>query len=125
MSCVFCRQPDGSSAGCRTCKKTGWIEVLGCGMIHTEVFKHCGIDPEKYTGFAFGMGIDRIAMLRYGIPSIRTLFEMIPISRPVLIADTRLLGRVHAESCRKPWRRHVYEPGDAPWTVRAGCGRSP
>lgn len=78
VGCVFCRQPDGSRPGCRTCKFTGWVEVLGCGMIHPDVFKHCGIDPEKYTGFAFGMGIDRVAMLRYGIPNIKLLFENDP-----------------------------------------------
>jgi phenylalanyl-tRNA synthetase alpha chain len=78
VGCVFCVKPDGSRPGCRVCKHTGWIEVLGCGMIHPEVFRHCGIDPEKYTGFAFGMGIDRVAMLRYGIPNIRLLFENDP-----------------------------------------------
>ena len=78
VGCVFCRKPDGSRPGCRTCKQTGWVEVLGCGMIHPDVFRHCGIDPEKYTGFAFGMGIDRVAMLRYGIPNIKLLFENDP-----------------------------------------------
>ncbi len=78
VGCVFCKQPDGTRAGCNICKHTGWIEVLGCGMIHPVVFEHCGIDPEKYTGFAFGMGIDRVAMLRYGIPDIRLLFENDP-----------------------------------------------
>ena len=78
VGCVFCKQPDGTHAGCRVCKHTGWLEVLGCGMIHPEVFRHCGIDPEKYTGFAFGMGIDRVAMLRYGIPNIKLLFENDP-----------------------------------------------
>lgn len=78
VGCVFCVQPDGSRAGCRVCKHTGWLEILGCGMIHPEVFRHCGIDGERYTGFAFGMGIERIAMLRYGIPNIRVLFENDP-----------------------------------------------
>lgn len=78
VSCVFCRRPDGTHAGCRVCKMTGWLEVLGCGMIHPEVFRHCGIDSEKYTGFAFGMGIDRVAMLRYGVPNIRLMFENDP-----------------------------------------------
>jgi phenylalanyl-tRNA synthetase alpha chain len=78
VGCVFCKRADGTHAGCRVCKHTGWLEVLGCGMIHPEVFRHCGIDPEKYTGFAFGMGIDRIAMLRYGIPNIKLLFENDP-----------------------------------------------
>jgi phenylalanyl-tRNA synthetase alpha chain len=78
IGCVFCKRPDGSRAGCNLCKHTGWIEILGCGMIHPVVFEHCGIDSEKYTGFAFGMGIERIAMLRWGIPNIRLLFENDP-----------------------------------------------
>jgi phenylalanyl-tRNA synthetase alpha chain len=76
--CAFCVRPDGSHAGCRVCKQSGWLELLGCGMIHPEVFRHCGIDSERYTGFAFGLGIDRVAMLRYGIPNIRLLFENDP-----------------------------------------------
>jgi phenylalanyl-tRNA synthetase alpha chain len=76
--CVFCLQPDGTRAGCRVCKQTGWLEVLGCGMIHPEVFRQCGWDPERYTGFAFGVGIERLAMLRYNIPHIRHLFESDP-----------------------------------------------
>jgi phenylalanyl-tRNA synthetase alpha chain len=75
VGCVFCAKPDGARPGCRVCKYTGWIEILGCGMIHPEVFRHCGIDSERYTGFAFGMGIERVAMLRYGIPNIRLLYE--------------------------------------------------
>jgi phenylalanyl-tRNA synthetase alpha chain len=78
VGCVFCKASDGSRRGCRVCKHTGWIEILGCGMIHPDVFGHTGIDPERYTGFAFGMGIDRVAMLRYGIPNIRLLFENDP-----------------------------------------------
>ncbi len=78
VGCVFCRRADGSYAGCRVCKQTGWLEVLGCGMIHPEVFRHCGIDPERYTGFAFGLGIDRVAMLKYGVPNIKLLFENDP-----------------------------------------------
>ncbi|MBI5536948.1 MAG: phenylalanine--tRNA ligase subunit alpha [Deltaproteobacteria bacterium] len=78
VACVFCRRPDGTHAGCRTCKGTGWMEVLGCGMIHPAVFENCGIDPERYTGFAFGLGIERVSMLRYGIPDIRLLFENDP-----------------------------------------------
>jgi phenylalanyl-tRNA synthetase alpha chain len=62
-------------AECRVCKTTGFVEVLGCGMIHPVVLEHAGIDPERYSGFAFGMGIDRIAMLRYGITDIRLLYE--------------------------------------------------
>ena len=78
VGCVFCKRPDGTRAGCNVCKRSGWMEVLGCGMIHPVVFEQCGIDPEKYTGFAFGMGLDRIAMLRYGIPDIRLLFDNDP-----------------------------------------------
>ena len=78
IGCVFCKQRDGTRAGCNLCKHTGWIEILGCGMIHPVVFEHCGIDPEKWTGFALGMGLERIAMLRYGIPNIRLLFENDP-----------------------------------------------
>ena len=75
IGCVFCAKPDGTRTGCRLCKQTGWIEILGCGMIHPVVFENTGIDPEKYSGFAFGLGIERVAMLRYGIPDIRLLFE--------------------------------------------------
>jgi phenylalanyl-tRNA synthetase alpha chain len=78
VGCVFCRADDGSRASCRVCKGTGWLEILGCGMVHPLVFEHCGIDPEKYTGFAFGLGVERVAMLRYGIPDIRLLFENDP-----------------------------------------------
>jgi phenylalanyl-tRNA synthetase alpha chain len=76
VECVFCT-PE-TTAACRVCKGTRWLEVLGCGMIHPDVFRHCGIDPEAYTGFAFGLGIERVAMLRYGIPDIRLLFENDP-----------------------------------------------
>ncbi len=78
IGCVFCKQPDGTRVGCNLCKHTGWIEILGCGMIHPVVFEACGIDPEKFTGFALGMGIERIAMLRYGVPDIRLFFENDP-----------------------------------------------
>ena len=78
VTCVFCRPDDGSRSHCRVCKATGWLEVLGSGMIHPDVFRHCGIDGERYSGFAFGMGVDRVAMLRYGIPDIRVLFENDP-----------------------------------------------
>jgi phenylalanyl-tRNA synthetase alpha chain len=78
VGCVFCKADDGSRASCRVCKGTGWLEIAGCGMVHPDVFRHTGIDPERHTGFAFGMGIERIAMLRYGIPNIRLLFENDP-----------------------------------------------
>ena len=70
MSCVFCR-----GKGCRICKGTGFIELLGCGMIDPEVFRHAGYDPERYSGFAAGFGIDRFAMLKYGIDDIQLLFQ--------------------------------------------------
>ncbi len=70
IECVMC---DGS--GCRVCGHTGWLEVMGCGMIHPEVFKSVAIDTEQYTGFAFGMGVERLAMLRYGINDLRLFFE--------------------------------------------------
>ena len=70
ISCVFC---DGE--GCRICKKTGWLEVLGCGMVHPEVFRHVGIDSEEFTGFAFGLGVERLTMLRYGVDDLRLFFE--------------------------------------------------
>lgn len=70
ISCVFC---DGK--GCRVCKKTGWLEVLGCGMVHPEVYKNVGIDAEKFTGYAFGLGVERLTMLRYGVDDLRLFFE--------------------------------------------------
>ncbi len=70
IECVMC-----SGRGCRVCSQTGWLEVLGCGMIHPEVFRHVGIDSERYLGYAFGMGVERLAMLRYGINDLRLFFE--------------------------------------------------
>jgi phenylalanyl-tRNA synthetase alpha chain len=70
---VECHLCHGS--GCPACKGTGWMEILGCGMVHPAVFEHVGIDPERYTGWAFGMGPHRITMLRYGIPDIRLLYD--------------------------------------------------
>lgn len=61
--------------GCRVCKGSGWIEILGCGMVHPDVLRNCGIDPEVYSGFAFGFGVDRMVMLKYGIDDIRALYE--------------------------------------------------
>jgi phenylalanyl-tRNA synthetase alpha chain len=70
MQCVMCR-----GEGCRVCSQTGWLEILGSGMVDPEVFKMVGYDPEGVTGFAFGMGIERIAMLRFGIDDLRLFFE--------------------------------------------------
>jgi phenylalanyl-tRNA synthetase alpha chain len=78
VSCPFCE-----GKGCGTCSQTGWMEILGCGMIHPNVLRNCRIDPDEWSGFAFGMGIDRVAMARFGIPNIRTLFEN----------DLRVLGQ--------------------------------
>ena len=61
--------------GCRVCKQTGWLEILGCGMIHPNVLAAAGIDSERWQGYAFGMGIDRLAMLRYGVDDLRLFFE--------------------------------------------------
>jgi phenylalanyl-tRNA synthetase alpha chain len=70
ISCVFC-----SGKGCRVCKNTGWLEIAGCGMVHPNVLGNVGIDAERYTGYAFGMGIERLAMLRYGVNDLRLFFE--------------------------------------------------
>ena len=70
VSCFIC-----GGSGCNICKKTGWVEILGCGMVHPNVLSNCDIDPNKYTGFAFGMGIERPAMLKYGINDIRLFSE--------------------------------------------------
>jgi phenylalanyl-tRNA synthetase alpha chain len=70
MACVMCE-----GKGCRVCSHTGWLEVMGCGMVHPNVLISSGIDPEKYTGFAFGMGVERLAMLRYGVNDLRLFFE--------------------------------------------------
>jgi phenylalanyl-tRNA synthetase alpha chain len=78
VTCSVCR-----GAGCPTCKQTGWIEILGSGMVHPAVLENCRIDSERYTGFAFGMGPHRIAMVRHGIPDIRLFFE----------SDVRFLGQ--------------------------------
>ncbi len=78
VQCFVCK-----GDGCRICKGEGWIEVLGCGMVHPAVLENCGIDPERYSGFAFGLGIERIAALAHGISDIRTLYEN----------DVRLLGQ--------------------------------
>lgn len=70
ISCFIC-----GGKGCRVCKQTGWVEILGCGMVHPNVLQNCGIDPNKYTGFAFGMGIERPAMLLYGVNDLRLFSE--------------------------------------------------
>ena len=70
ISCVMC-----AGQGCRVCSHTGWLEVLGCGMVHPELFRHTGVDGEKYTGYAFGMGVERLAMLRYGVNDLRLFFD--------------------------------------------------
>jgi len=70
ISCIICK-----GKGCSVCGRKGWLEILGAGMIHPNVFRYVGIDPKRYTGFAFGMGVERIAMLKYGINDIRLFFE--------------------------------------------------
>ena len=70
VSCFKC-----GGKGCRFCKGSGWIEILGCGMVHPHVFEMCGIDPDEYTGFAFGVGLERIALLKYEIDDMRLLYE--------------------------------------------------
>ncbi len=70
IQCVHC-----AGSGCRVCKQSGWLEVLGCGMVHPRVFEFVDVDNERFTGFAFGMGVERFAMLRYGVTDLRTFFE--------------------------------------------------
>lgn len=70
VSCYIC-----GGKGCKVCKQSGWLEILGCGMVHPNVLRNCGIDPEIYSGYAFGMGVERTAMLRYGVDDIRVFFE--------------------------------------------------
>jgi phenylalanyl-tRNA synthetase alpha chain len=81
VTCFVC-----GGSGCRTCKESGWIELLGCGMVHPNVLTNVGYDPERYTGFAFGLGIERVAILRYQIPDMRLLIE----------SDVRFLERFGA-----------------------------
>lgn len=80
VTCQSCK-----GAGCAVCSQTGWMEILGCGMVDPRVLDECGIDPDRYSGYAFGMGADRVAMNRYGIANIRLLFDN----------DERLLRQVH------------------------------
>jgi phenylalanyl-tRNA synthetase alpha chain len=70
ISCLICK-----GAGCNVCKHSGWVEIAGSGMVHPNVLKNCGIDPEEFTGFAFGMGIERVTMLRYQINDLRLFSE--------------------------------------------------
>jgi len=70
VACMFCH-----GEGCRVCSQSGWLEILGCGMVHPAVFEAAGIDAERYTGYAFGMGVERLAMLRYGVNDLRIFFE--------------------------------------------------
>jgi phenylalanyl-tRNA synthetase alpha chain len=80
ISCVLC-----AGQGCRVCKQTGWLEIAGCGMVHPNVFAACGIDAEKFSGYAFGMGVERLAMLKYGVPDLRLFYEN----------DLRFLAQFH------------------------------
>lgn len=70
IQCVIC-----GGEGCRVCGYSGWLEVMGCGMVHPEVFAHVGVDAERYTGYAFGLGVERLAMLRYGVNDLRLFFD--------------------------------------------------
>jgi len=70
IECVIC-----GGRGCRVCGQSGWLEVMGCGMVHPQVFKNARIDPERYTGYAFGLGVERLAMLRYGVNDLRLFFD--------------------------------------------------
>ena len=79
MSCFQCK-----GCGCKLCKGTGWIEVLGAGVVNKKVLEGCGIDTDVYSGFAFGIGLERIAMLKYGINNIKLLFE----------SDMRVLSQI-------------------------------
>jgi len=81
VSCSIC-----GGKGCNVCKHSGWLEIMGCGMVDPNVFEFCGIDSKKYTGYAFGMGIERIAMLKYGIKDLRLFFEN----------DVRFLNQFHS-----------------------------
>ena len=70
ISCDLC-----GGKGCSFCKGTGWVEILGCGMVHPKVLRDCGIDPEVYSGFAFGIGLERVTLLKYEIDDMRLLYE--------------------------------------------------
>jgi phenylalanyl-tRNA synthetase alpha chain len=87
VQCQLCK-----GSGCPACKQTGWMEILGSGMVHPAVLENCGVDPEKYTGFAWGMGPERIAMTRHGIPDIRLFSE----------SDVRFLGQFATSGVEDP-----------------------
>jgi phenylalanyl-tRNA synthetase alpha chain len=72
---VDCSCPICKSKGCRMCKQSGWIEIGGCGLVNPKVLQHCGIDPEEYQGFAFGFGVERMAIIKYGVEEIRLFSE--------------------------------------------------
>ncbi|MDR1600785.1 MAG: phenylalanine--tRNA ligase subunit alpha [Oscillospiraceae bacterium] len=91
LTCPACK----GAGGCRVCKGTGWVEVLGCGMVNPKVLELCGIDSAVYSGFAFGMGLERLAMQRFGIPDMRWLFE----------GDARMLGAGRGGSAQTEGRR--------------------
>ncbi len=74
IDCFACAQDEAKRPGCRVCKQTGWIEIMGAGMVHPQVLRRVNIDPERYAGFAFGLGVERIAMLKYGIEDIRLFY---------------------------------------------------
>jgi phenylalanyl-tRNA synthetase alpha chain len=72
---VQCYSCQSKAVGCPVCKESGWVELLGCGMVHPNVLKNCGIDPTRYSGYAFGMGVERIACERFGITDMRLMYE--------------------------------------------------
>jgi phenylalanyl-tRNA synthetase alpha chain len=92
VSCFIC-----GGEGCRVCKHTGWVEILGCGMVHPKVLENCGIDSNKYTGYAFGMGIERITMLLYQINDLRLFSEN----------DVRFLRQFTPSPYRVAKRTHI------------------
>ena len=106
ITCVLC---DGQ--GCRVCKQTGWLEIAGCGMVHPNVFEACGIDAERYTGCAFGVGIERLAMLRYGVNDLRLFFE----NDLRFLAQFAGLSRAYAMKLPLSWLRDWV---DVPWKDR-------
>jgi len=102
VSCIFC-----GGAGCRVCSQSGWIELGGCGMVDPNVFEAVGIDPEVYTGFAFGFGLERIAMVRHGIDEIKTFFDDGPAGpRPV---ETRFIRRIGGPDAFDQFDFNVYQ----------------